>query len=99
VPAEPTRESHAQFQLSLSAINKDWSPSEEARADRRKASVRLNDRDSTLLLVALTARLQFWRNALGQAESGEDVELYGAAAAYHADYERLLRALTCGELP
>ncbi|HEY0335987.1 MAG TPA: hypothetical protein VGC70_01505 [Burkholderiales bacterium] len=99
MPTEPTRESHAQFELSLSAINNDWSPPREAFADRRKASVRLNDRDSTLLLVALTARLQFWRNALGQAEEGEDMELYGAAAAYHADYERLLRALTRGELP
>jgi hypothetical protein len=83
----------------LSVINSDSSRARESRTGGQVSSVRLNDRDSILLLVALTARLQFWRNALANAEGGDDQELYGAAAAYHADYERLLRALTCGQLP
>jgi hypothetical protein len=98
VSANPTRQSHAQFQVSLSVIKSDSSRAHESATGRQVSSVRLNDRDSILLLVALTARLQFWRNALANAEAGDDHELYSAAAAYHADYERLLRSLTSGQL-
>jgi hypothetical protein len=100
MPINPSRAPPAQVQLSLSVIASDPAVArKEDLAGRQLSSVRLNDRDSTLLLVALTARVQFWRNALENAEAGDDLELYGAAAAYHADYERLLRTLTCGQLP
>jgi hypothetical protein len=99
MPMNRFRAPSAQVQLSLSVVASDSAVARKELAGRQRSTVRLNDRDSILLLVALTARVQFWRNALENAEAGDDVELYGAAAAYHADYERLLCTLTCGQLP
>jgi hypothetical protein len=100
MPINRSRASPAQVQQSLSAIASDPGVvRDDLGRTTQRSGVRLNDRDSILLLVALTARVQFWRNALENAEAGDDLELYDAAAAYHADYERLLRTLTCGQLP
>jgi hypothetical protein len=99
MPINRSRASPAPVQLSLSVIASDTAVTHRDFAGKQPSTVRLNDRDSILLLVALTARVQFWRNALDNAEAGDDLEVYGAAAAYHADYERLLRTLTCGQLP
>ena len=98
MPINRSRASPAQVQLSLTLIRSDGAVTREDLSRGELSSVRLNDRDSTLLLVALTARVQFWRDALDNAEAADDLELHDAAAAYHADYERLLRTLTCGQL-